>query len=292
MLAEAKDPEDVDGSGGVMGWSSSRVPLRRWKVVCAYDGTEFEGWQSQPNGKAIQDFIERRLQAIFDRPVRIAGSGRTDSGVHARGQVFHFDAAWKSRPEHMLRAMQVGYPDSLRMLSLREVPMSFDARRSAVGKRYSYRIFEGFALPQDTRFCWSTGRMKLDVESMQSAAALLVGERDFASFAANRGKPYASTVRHLRILDVRRTGRFISIRAEANGFMYKMVRSLAGVLIDVGRGKLAPPDARRLLEMRSRSEWVVTAPAKGLTLEKVYYRRPKGWDVDGAAQLCEGVEDE
>lgn len=292
MLGEAKDPEDVDGSGGAKGWSSSRVPLRRWKVVCAYDGTEFEGWQSQPNGKAIQDFIERRLKAIFERPVRIAGSGRTDSGVHARGQVFHFDAAWKSCPEHMLRAMQVGYPDSLRMLSLREVPMSFDARRSAVGKRYSYRICEGFALPQDTRFCWSTGRMKLDVEAMQSAAALLVGERDFSSFAANRGKPYASTVRHLRILDVRRTGRFISIRAEANGFMYKMVRSLAGVLIDVGRGKLAPLDARRLLEMRSRSEWVVTAPAKGLTLEKVYYRRPKGWDVDGAAQLREGVEDE
>jgi len=293
----------ADAAGGSMeaseaphgedGWTPPSIPLRRWRVVCAYDGTDFQGWQSQPNGKSVQDFIERRLKVIFERPVRISGSGRTDSGVHARGQVFHFDAAWKSLPERMLRAMQVGYPDSLRMLSVQEVPSGFDARRSAVGKCYSYRICEGFALPQDTRYCLSTGKVKLDVGAMQAAASMLVGERDFASFAANRGKPYASTVRHLRKLDVRRSGRFITIRAEANGFMYKMVRSLAGVLIDVGRGKLSPEDAGRLLEMKARSEWIVTAPARGLTLEKVYYRRPKAWGVvDPVAGSPFAVEDE
>lgn len=122
-------------------------PAIRWCLECAYDGTLFSGWQSQPSGNGVQDFIERRLETIFRIPVRIHGSGRTDAGVHARGQVFHFDADWPYAPDKMRVALGVGVPRTIQIKRVKRVGSEFHARFSAIGKRYIYRIYEGDADP-------------------------------------------------------------------------------------------------------------------------------------------------
>lgn len=244
---------------------------QRWKCICAYDGTAYDGWQSQVGGNAIQDVIERRLAEIFKVPVRIHGSGRTDAGVHALGQVFHFDAAWRHGVEKLQAALRVGLPPAIQLKSVRAVPADFHARFSVKAKRYGYRLFLGDADPFTRPFCWPLSR-PLDLGAMQRAAHVLCGTHDFRAFAATNGPERENTVRDLRRLDVIRRGRNVRIVAEADGFMYKMVRSLAGVLVAVGEGRLAEADVRRILDSKRRTAEVQTAPAQGLFLEKVMYR--------------------
>ncbi len=244
----------------------------RWKCTVAYDGTGFEGWQSQPGGNTIQDIIERRLAGLFGRRVPIHGSGRTDSGVHARGQVFHFDADWSHGPEKLLRALRTGYPPSIQVYKAEQVDADFHARFSARGKRYIYQFFEGYAGPFETRWYWSTGNRRLDVDRMSAAACLLVGRHDFSSFTINTGdNREESPVKDLRVLDIQRQGEKVFLRAEAGGFLYRMVRSLAGCLFDVGIGKLSPEQVGELLQERVRTNLVQTAPAVGLFLDTVWY---------------------
>ena len=242
----------------------------RWKCVCAYDGTGFAGWQSQAGGAAIQDVIERRLAAIFKAPVRIHGSGRTDAGVHALGQVFHFDADWRHGADKLLAALRTGLPPAIQIKSARVVPAMFHARFQATGKRYEYRVHLGDADPFMRPYCWPVFR-PLDVLAMQTAAAVLQGRHDFRSFTALNGPAREDTVRELRRLDVTRRGRLVRITAEADGFLYKMVRSLAGVLVAVGEGKLMPARVQEILAARGRTALVHTAPPQGLFLVKVFY---------------------
>jgi tRNA pseudouridine38-40 synthase len=255
----------------------------RWKCICAYDGTDFAGWQSQAGGTAIQDVIEARLAQIFKRPLRIHGSGRTDSGVHAHGQVFHFEAAWTHAPEKLLAAFRVGLPRSIQIKSMRAVAPDFHARFDATGKRYDYHVHLGDADPFTRPYCWTFFK-PLDVAAMNSAAAILRGRHDFRAFTALNGPAREDTTRDLRRLDVARRGRKIHIVAEADGFLYKMVRSLAGVLVAVGEGKLSVSDVRRILHSRERTATVQTAPAQGLFLTKVYY--------DAARRSCAEEADE
>ena len=244
----------------------------RWKSIVAYDGTAFNGWQSQVGGNTIQDIIEKRLGTVFGGPIRVHGSGRTDSGVHAKGQVFHFDADWSQPPEHLFRALPSGVPASMRITRVSRAGWNFHARHSAKGKRYIYRFFEGMASPFETRYCWSLGNRRLDVAAMNGAAQILLGRHDFSSFAAERGDCSAENpVKDLRRLDVRRVGRRIRMTTEASGYLYKMVRTLAGALVDIGIGKLAPEDIRSALEERKRTALIPTAPAQGLCLERVFY---------------------
>jgi len=245
--------------------------LRRWKCVCAYDGTEFSGWQSQAGGRAIQDVIEAGLGRIFKVPVRIHGSGRTDAGVHATGQVFHFDAAWQHEPPKLLAACRVGLPPTIQIKSVRAVARDFHARFDARGKRYEYHVHLGDADPFVRPFSWPVYR-PLDLRAMQAAAAILRGRHDFRAFTALNGAAREDTVRDLRTLDVTRRGRRIRVVAEAEGFLYKMVRSLVGGLVAVGEGKLTLAQLRTLLEGRERTAAVQTAPAQGLFLTRVYYR--------------------
>jgi tRNA pseudouridine38-40 synthase len=245
--------------------------VRRWKCVCAYDGTAFAGWQSQAGGRAIQDVIEARLAAMFKAPVRIHGSGRTDAGVHALGQVFHFDAGWRHGTEKLLAALRNGLPRTLQIKSVRVAPADFHARFQATGKRYEYRVHLGDADPFTRPYSWPVFR-PLDVAAMRAAAAVLRGRHDFRSFTALNGPEREDTVRDLRRLDVTRRGRLVRITAEADGFLYKMVRSLAGVLVAVGEGKLAPARVKEILAARGRTSLVPTAPAQGLFLVKVFYR--------------------
>lgn len=248
----------------------SSQELCRWKCVVAYDGGHFAGWQSQAKSNAVQDIIEARLAQIFGRDVRIHGSGRTDSGVHALGQVFHFDAAWRHGPEKLLAAFRIGLPQAIQVKSVETVSPQFHARFQASGKRYEYRIHLGDADPFTRPYAWTVFR-PLDIAAMQTAAAALIGRHDFRAFTALNGPERDDTVRDLRRLEVHARGRRIRIIAEADGFLYKMVRSLVGVLVSTGEGKVTPTRVREILASKTRTAEVQTAPAHGLFLIKVFY---------------------
>ncbi|MFP4283079.1 MAG: tRNA pseudouridine(38-40) synthase TruA [Opitutales bacterium] len=244
----------------------------RWKCTVAYDGTGFEGWQAQRGGNTIQQFLERRLGFLLGSPVRIHGSGRTDSGVHAVGQVFHFDGEWRHGAEKLLKALRTGLPEAILVTAAEAVPDAFHARSSATGKRYLYRFFEGDAPPFEVRYCHSLGYRRVDHERMNEAARRLLGRHDFSAFGANRrDDSEENPVKDLRLLEVTREGPRLTLATEGSGYLYKMVRSLAGCLLDVGLGKLSPDAAEAILHGRERTALVVTAPARGLTLERVDY---------------------
>jgi tRNA pseudouridine38-40 synthase len=244
----------------------------RWKCTVSYDGTAFEGWQSQPSGQTIQDHLQRRLAYLFKGPVVVHGSGRTDSGVHARGQVFHFDGEWRHGPDALLMALRTGYPDSIQVYRAEVVADDFHARFSAVGKRYTYDFWEGWADPFQTRWAWSTGYRRLDVQAMNAAALELLGRHDFSAFTANpRDGREDDPVKELRVLRAEREGCRVRLVAEADGFLFRMVRSLAGCLFDVGVGKLSPDDVAAILASKTRTNQVQTAPPQGLFLDDVWY---------------------
>ncbi len=242
----------------------------RWKCICAYDGTGLAGWQSQVRGRAIQDIIETRLADIMKTPVRIHGSGRTDAGVHARGQVFHFDAVWPHGEQKLLMALRNGLPASIQIKSARPAKADFHARFDASGKRYDYYVHLGDADPFTRPYTWVVYR-PLDIAAMQAAAKRLCGKHDFRALTALNGPEKDDTIRTLRRLDVVKRGAQIRITATGDGFLYKMVRSLAGLLVSVGEGRLGPDEVERILKSRRRTEVVQTAPAQGLFLTKVFY---------------------
>lgn len=244
----------------------------RWKCTCAYDGTDLFGWQSQVCGNTVQDFLELRLAEIFKHPVRIHGSGRTDSGVHALGQVFHFDANWPHPVWKLLRAMQTGVPSSIQVTAVEAAQDEFHARFSAYGKQYEYRLYEGLAPPDQIRYAWSLGNRTLNVEMMRAAAERLLGEHDFTAFGANRGDGSKDNpIKAMRRLDVIRHEQRIRIVTEASGYLYKMVRILVGTLVQVGLGQLSPDDVEHILHTKQRVQCVATAPPHGLWLMQVFY---------------------
>jgi tRNA pseudouridine38-40 synthase len=243
----------------------------RWKCVCAYDGAPFSGWQSQAGGNSIQDVLEARLTQIFGTPRRIHGSGRTDAGVHARAQVFHFEAEWRHGPERLLAAMRSELVPAIQIISVRQVSPEFHARFSATGKIYVYHLHLGDADPFTRPYCWPVFR-ELDFVAMEEAAAALRGTQDFKAFSAFNGTEREDTVRDLRRLEIARRGAKVRITAEANGFLYKMVRSLAGALVAAGEGRMPAEAVRAILAAKVRTNAVRTAPPQGLFLEKVLYR--------------------
>ncbi len=247
--------------------------LLRFKCVCAYDGTDFCGWQSQKNKASIQDFIEDRLEKIFKEKIRIHGSGRTDAGVHADAQVFHFDANWKHSDSAMLSAMRAGSPEALQILSAERVDKDFHARYSAKGKMYIYKICENYASPKDARYVWSLGGKRLDLDAFNNVASALLGTHDFTSFSANRGtNAKENTVKTLLQLEAYRENDIVTVTTRGSGYMYKMVRMLVGSLVDASLGKFTKANIENILSEKERKSYgFQTAPAKGLTLHEVYY---------------------
>ncbi len=254
----------------------------RFACTVAYDGTDYVGWQSQPDGKAVQDVIEARLARVFRKPIRIHGSGRTDSGVHADRQVFHFDAEWRHPKEILLKALHADMPADILIKDIRVAKPNFHARFSARGKRYVYRIRLGFSPPDRARFEWALGSRPVNVEAMKEAAGRLVGVHDFTAFGGmhKQGMERENPVKDLRRLDVARKGDLVVVTTEAGGYLYKMVRRLVGGLVQVGLGRMTPD---RLIAYRDElriSAEVPTAPARGLTKSKVFFSLPKNANTD------------
>lgn len=248
--------------------------MMRWKCVCAYDGGGFSGWQSQPRGDSVQDAVEARLAAVLGARIRIHASGRTDAGVHAFGQVFHFDAEWRHGAGKLAAALRHRLPRAVQIVSVSKASPGFHARFSAKSKVYEYRIRLGDADPFTRPYCWPLPG-PVDLGAMKAAARVLEGVHDFKAFSALNGADpgeKAGTVRDLRRLEVSLRGRDLRIVAEADGFLYKMVRSIVGSLVAAGEAKLTGAEIARILESGVRTPGVQTAPPQGLFLRRVRYR--------------------
>jgi len=254
--------------------------MRRIKLEIAYDGTRYNGWQRQPDAPSIQETLEKVLLKITDATVAVTGSGRTDAGVHALKQVAAFSTESTLTPQVFYRALNGFLPDDIRIVSAEEVPMSFHPIRDAISKRYRYLINDQRPFCPITRnYCWIY-RKPLDVPAMQAAAEYLRGKQDFVCFQS-QGSPRATTVRTIFEVSVQRIPAspllppLIQIEVEADGFLYNMMRTIAGTLMLFGvegrRGNSDPSRMREIIESRKRSQAGPTAPPQGLYLVNVVY---------------------
>lgn len=244
--------------------------MRNIKLTIEYDGTGYHGWQIQPNVETIQGTIEGKLAQITGEPVRLFASGRTDTGVHAMGQVAHFKTQSFLDVRSFLKGLNSLLPDDIRIKDVEEVDEAFHARFSAKGKVYEYRIFNGELFsPLHRHYSWFVPG-KLDLTSMREAAMKLRGCHDFSSFCSV-GSDHSSPVRKIYAIDVGMGGDFIIIQVEANAFLKQMVRNIVGTLVEVGRRKLNPSQFGDILEARDRRRAGLTAPAQGLFLVRVNY---------------------
>ncbi len=246
--------------------------MRTLRLDLEYDGTNYHGWQVQPNAPTIQQTLEEALQSILAEPVRVTGAGRTDAGVHALGQVGHLRTESDREVGALLRGLNSLIPEDVVVRAVREVPAEFHARKSALRKRYEYWILND---PTPSafhhRYRWHV-RYGLDLERMRRAASVLVGKHDFASFQASGGDPGRHTVRHLYFVEIQElAGGVIRIAVEGNAFLRCMVRILAGTLVDVGRGRIREDAVLGILAAKDRRAAGRTAPGKGLFLKWVRY---------------------
>jgi tRNA pseudouridine38-40 synthase len=245
--------------------------IRHFKLTIAYDGTRCGGWQLQPNTRTIQEALEQALEKLAGRSVRMNGSGRTDAGVHARAQVASCSFATRLALRVLLLALNANLPEDVRVTRLQEVDRNFHARFSAKGKEYRYQIDCGIvADPFIRAYAWHHPR-PLDVAAMRRAAKLLVGRHDFSALSANPMRTIKTPVRKILKLAITKHGNVLTISIRADGFLYKMVRSIVGALVKVGEGKLTAGELQRLMRAKKRTALVETAPAHGLFLWKVYY---------------------
>ena len=245
----------------------------RLKLTIAYDGAPFAGWQSQAGGNTVQDVIEAAIARIAGSPLRLHGAGRTDSGVHALGQVAHFDVPDSSRlsPAEWRRALNGTLPPSIRILRANRAPADFHARFQATGKVYRYDVWTGDVLPPHLhRRAWHVNPPP-DLAVLRSVLDLFVGTHDFRAFAANRGSPVESTVRSIAAIRVVRSGPLLRLTFEGDGFLYKMVRMLTGAAVRVAGGREEIGTVRDLLVQPGAKKWTLVAPADGLHLVRVRY---------------------
>lgn len=257
--------ESMDGDG-------NRLPLTQelYRVDLSYAGSRYQGFQSQPSGLAIQDYIEKALSTICRHPVRITAASRTDAGVHAEDQVITFKGACGLDLFRLVKSLNALLPTDIRVKRAIRVEANFHPIFNSTGKVYRYRIWRSIGEnPMITPFSWMvTG--DLDLVSMEKAAVKFIGTHDFTSFCAvdSSARSKIRNVRELMILD-----RFplLEIWVLGDGFLKQMVRNMVGALVSVGRGKLSPSDLTRILELKNRELAPATAPAAGLALVRVFY---------------------
>ncbi len=247
--------------------------MQRWKITVEYDGGPFVGWQRQDNGPSVQEALEQAIIGFAQERVTLYGAGRTDSGVHALGQVAHFDLKKPTDADTVRDALnQHLRPAPIAVLDAEPVADDFHARFSATGRCYLYRIGERRAPPALERGrVWPLMR-RLDADAMRAAAHLLVGRHDFTSFRAKECQA-DSAVKTLDVLEVRRAADELHVIAEARSFLHHQVRNIVGTLVWVGQGRWTPEKVEQALAARDRAAAGPTAPAMGLYLTRVDYGR-------------------
>lgn len=246
--------------------------MRKYRIKVAYDGAGYAGWQMQSNALGVQQVVETALAGLDGAPVRVFGSSRTDAGVHADGLVAHFFLNRPIPAASLARAMNARLPPDVRVLSAAYAREGFDARLSAVGKEYRYRVYVADLLPPALSRYWTHSHRELDLEAMRDAARRFVGRHDFVAFAANPDREIESTVRTVFSFAAERHGPRLVFTVRGDGFLYKQVRSMVGFLLAVGRGRERPEAVDELLAAAApRTARVETAPAQGLSLVRVFY---------------------
>ena len=247
----------------------------RLRLVIAYDGAGYQGWQTQKHGQGVEELVLRAVRKIFPGAGPVHGSSRTDAGVHALGLVAHVDVPrgeFRMPARKALLALNAHLPEDIRVMQVARARPGFHARFDAAGKEYRYRIWNAPAMnPLLRHVAWHIPR-PLDLAAMRAAAAPLVGRHDFRAFTANPGYERESTVRTLKRVDVRCRGPEIQIVIEGAGFLYKMCRGIAGTLAQAGLGKIPAQAIPEILAGRDRRQAGMNAPAHGLTLWRVKYR--------------------
>lgn len=244
--------------------------MKRVGLIVAYDGTNYCGWQVQPNGITIQGELNRCLSELLGEEIETIGASRTDAGVHAMGNVAVFDTETRMPGEKISYALNQRLPEDIRIQLSEEMPMDFHPRYCDSVKTYEYRILNRrFQIPTERLYSYFY-HYKLDEKKMREATSYLIGRHDFASFCG-AGAQVKSTVRTIRSVEVERFGDMVTIRISGEGFLYNMVRIIAGTLIEIGNGQYPPERMQEILDARER-EWAgPTAPAKGLTLLGIQY---------------------
>ncbi|MFN7738464.1 MAG: tRNA pseudouridine(38-40) synthase TruA [Pirellula sp.] len=244
-------------------------------LTVAYDGTRYAGWQIQPNGLAVQQVLSDAVSEVIGHSVQVQGSGRTDSGVHATGQVCSFATdVWSHPADRLVQAINQHLPRDIVVLESRGVVAGFDPIRNAIGKRYRYTIrMSRVPDPIHHPYHWWIPR-QLDIGAMRDGAARLIGTHDFKAFEA-QGSTRKTSVRTVRALEIAERehlrGRELTLEIEANGFLYNMVRNITGALVAIGSGRVSARWLEGLLESKARDPESKTAPARGLCLIRVDY---------------------
>ncbi|MBF0521877.1 MAG: tRNA pseudouridine(38-40) synthase TruA [Candidatus Omnitrophica bacterium] len=249
--------------------------MQNFRLTIEYDGTNFNGWQTQAqNCRTVQGEIQKALKIIFKKNITLIGSGRTDSGVHALGQTAHLKIKTAMPTDEILRALNANLPDDISIINVEEMPLKFHAQYGIKTKTYRYTILNRPSRsPQQRNFCLFYP-YKLNLKVMKEEAKVLVGKHNFKSFQSTdpaRPERGEDSVRTIKRLDIKKKDGRITIDIEADGFLYKMVRSIVGTLIEVGRGKLAKGSMKKILSAKDRSCASPTAPAKGLCLWETKY---------------------
>lgn len=255
--------------------TETAVSMNRWMAVIAYDGTDFAGFQKQPNLSTVQGELEKVLTRMHKQHVSVTGSGRTDAGVHARGQVIHFESWLRLNDEAWLKALNAQLPDDIRVLSVRQVPRHFHARYDAKAKEYRYFIFNAPIMDPFYRRYTCHIPMELDVCRMRQACPLFVGTHDFTAFSSAQSQ-VTNKIRTIEHLDVEEdhsghSARILVVRCRGTGFLQHMVRLIVGTLIEVGKGRKSLADVEKALKEKARHLAGPAAPPQGLFLWEVFY---------------------
>lgn len=250
--------------------------MKNYKIVLAYDGTRYNGWQKQGNTEnTIQEKLERILKDLCGKETEVFGSGRTDMGTHATGQVMNFHMNWKGSAASLLDAFNEKLPEDIAALSIEEKEPRFHSRLSAKAKHYSYTIWKSKRSPVFERKYVFRCEEDLDIKAMKQAASAFIGEHDFRSFCANK-RMKKSTIRTIYDIGFEETEDKLTLHFYGNGFLYQMVRILTGTLIEVGEGKRKASAMEAILLEESREAAGFTAPSRGLFLREVFYEDWKG----------------
>ncbi len=248
--------------------------MKRIKLTVAYDGTNYCGWQIQPNGITIEEILNKTISKVTGQPTAIIGASRTDSGVHALGNVAVFDTESTIPGDRMCHALNQKLPDDIVIMKSEEVGLDFHPRFCETEKTYEYHIINSRMPIPTQRLTNYFVTFELDIEHMRQAAKYLVGTHDFVSFCSTRTgvEDTVRTIYSIDIIENQGIDRSISVRIRGNGFLYNMVRIIVGTLVTVGRGFYPPEKVKEMLEAKDRTEAGVTAPPQGLFLVEIKYK--------------------